>query len=279
MNDYKNILIIPDVHGRPAWKSACANFIEKHKDEVDSKFLIIFLGDYHDPYGGYDKIYNAQSYDNMLEIFSFYDENRDKYANIHIVMLFGNHDIHYLVEADYCRLDIGRSQEIEKLFKKYIYNIHLLPCYPCTLNGKKLVFSHAGFTKHFVQDVLPTITGYAGYKTFQWTKDLDKIDYYEIAEALYGVWVEGCDTVYIENFLYEVQTNVGTSRGGFDKRGGSLIWADVHDHFTNEPTTTGDCLQIFGHTYSKKQIRDDEYGIWMVDTGCSLNPEGTTIEI
>ena len=37
------ILIIPDLHGRTFWKEPCYNWEGK----------IIFLGDYHDPYGEY----------------------------------------------------------------------------------------------------------------------------------------------------------------------------------------------------------------------------------
>lgn len=39
------ILIIPDLHGRSFWKEPCNNWKDK----------IIFLGDYHDPYGEPDK--------------------------------------------------------------------------------------------------------------------------------------------------------------------------------------------------------------------------------
>lgn len=35
------ILVIPDLHGRGFWKEPCNNWEGK----------IIFLGDYHDPYG------------------------------------------------------------------------------------------------------------------------------------------------------------------------------------------------------------------------------------
>ena len=37
------ILVIPDLHGRGFWKEPCNNWEGK----------IIFLGDYHDPYGEY----------------------------------------------------------------------------------------------------------------------------------------------------------------------------------------------------------------------------------
>ena len=37
------ILVIPDLHGRSFWKEPCDNWEGR----------IIFLGDYHDPYGGY----------------------------------------------------------------------------------------------------------------------------------------------------------------------------------------------------------------------------------
>jgi hypothetical protein len=74
------ILIIPDLHGRGFWKEPCNNWKDK----------IIFLGDYHDPYGEYvdgepDK---AISLANLKELAAFVENRR--YTS-DVICLLGNH--------------------------------------------------------------------------------------------------------------------------------------------------------------------------------------------
>lgn len=54
----KEIIIIPDIHGRDFWKEA----VEKYPD-ADT----IFLGDYLDPYG-YERISFRKAMENFREI-------------------------------------------------------------------------------------------------------------------------------------------------------------------------------------------------------------------
>ena len=75
-----DILIIPDVHGRSFWKESCNNWQGK----------IIFLGDYHDPYGEYvdeepDKI---ESLTNLRELAAFVENRRHTSG---VICLLGNH--------------------------------------------------------------------------------------------------------------------------------------------------------------------------------------------
>lgn len=75
----KEILVIPDIHGRIFWKDAT---------KFDGE--IIFLGDYHDPYGEYvdeepDKI---ESLTNLRELAAFV-KNRRKTSDV--ICLLGNH--------------------------------------------------------------------------------------------------------------------------------------------------------------------------------------------
>ena len=53
------ILVIPDIHGRSFWKESCNNW----------ECRIVFLGDYHDPYGEYivDEPNKAESLANLKE--------------------------------------------------------------------------------------------------------------------------------------------------------------------------------------------------------------------
>ena len=74
------ILVIPDVHGRTFWKESCNNWEGK----------IIFLGDYHDPYGEYvdEEPNKAESLTNLRELAAFV-ENRRKISDV--ICLLGNH--------------------------------------------------------------------------------------------------------------------------------------------------------------------------------------------
>ena len=74
------ILVIPDVHGRGFWKEPCNNWTDK----------IIFLGDYHDPYGEYidEEPNKAESLTNLKELVAFV-ENRRKISDV--ICLLGNH--------------------------------------------------------------------------------------------------------------------------------------------------------------------------------------------
>ena len=74
-----DILIIPDVHGRTFWKDAVNR---------ESWGTIIFLGDYLDPYPR-EGIDDNQVLGNFLEILDF-GRTHDN-----VVMLLGNHDMHY----------------------------------------------------------------------------------------------------------------------------------------------------------------------------------------
>ena len=71
------ILILGDIHGRDFWKKPCYNW--------DGK--IVFLGDYHDPYGDWiDGEPNLNdSIKNLRELSSFVSGN-DK-----VTCLLGNH--------------------------------------------------------------------------------------------------------------------------------------------------------------------------------------------
>lgn len=74
------ILVIPDVHGRSFWKEPCNNWEGK----------IIFLGDYHDPYGEYihGEPNKDESLDNLKELVEFV---KNKRHTSDVICLLGNH--------------------------------------------------------------------------------------------------------------------------------------------------------------------------------------------
>ena len=79
----KEILIIPDVHGRDFWKEAV---VSQDYEKV------VFLGDYSDPYD-IEGITDDVAIDNFKSIIDYKQQNPDK-----VVLLLGNHDLHYYSE-------------------------------------------------------------------------------------------------------------------------------------------------------------------------------------
>ena len=75
----KEIIAIPDIHGRTFWKSV-------KNDKSDS--TIVFLGDYLDPYP-HEKIIFEDALANFEEIIDFAKDRKNT------VLLIGNHDYHY----------------------------------------------------------------------------------------------------------------------------------------------------------------------------------------
>ena len=80
MRKNKQLLIIPDVHGRKFWKEAL---------ETGSYEKVIFLGDYADPYEE-EGITEEEAIDNFKDIIAYKQQNPRR-----VVLLLGNHDLHY----------------------------------------------------------------------------------------------------------------------------------------------------------------------------------------
>ena len=118
----KNILIIPDVHGRDFWIEPCS-----HIDEFDK---VIFLGDYHDPY---PIQIDQETSKNRLrdELVPFVLQNREK-----CICLFGNHDAYITGNHIAGRYDTLHAEEI----KEYLKQLDLKLVYKID----NYLFSHSG---------------------------------------------------------------------------------------------------------------------------------------
>lgn len=244
-NDNMNVevLIIPDVHGRTFWKDAIVRFPK----EKFPNLQIVFLGDYLDPYTGYEEITKEQAFENFKEILALDDER--------INLLIGNHDWHYFVNIDTCRIDHAREREIEKIFIDNISRFRLHKV--IELDGCKYLFSHAGITQKWLNDVTamasqevnewnPGEHGTSNYvdpktdEDYKWIVEISKIkDTYNF-ELL-----EKCLQNYADSFYTGPISMISRDRGGWYPHG-SLIWADVHEHLYNEDLQG--YYQIFGHT-------------------------------
>ena len=195
------VLIIPDLHGRNFWKEPCNNWEGK----------IIFLGDYHDPYGEYvvgepDK---AESLINLKELVAFVEEKR---KSSDVICLLGNHDLVYFNGYGKCRFDYSQQKEVKELISSlspklyYIYE-DLTPKEPY-----KYLFSHAGITSEWLS-----------YNNLE-LKNLNTIDITNISA--------------LDQIPY--------SRGGYNKYG-SCVWNSLEDFQVQ--TGYKDYYQIFGHTW------------------------------
>ena len=137
----KNVhtLLIPDIHGRIFWKEA----IEYYSKEKYPNLVIVFLGDYVDPYG-FEGITRKDAIDNFKEIIKLAKEDN----RVHL--LIGNHDMHYWYDASYkSRVDHKNYDKIKDLFLKNftLFNI----AYEETINNKKYLYTHAGVSSFWLR--------------------------------------------------------------------------------------------------------------------------------
>lgn len=218
----KEVLIVPDVHGRQFWKE-----VLKYPDTP-----VVFLGDYVAPYVQHENITNEQAIDVFKEVLDFRRENPDR-----VTLLLGNHDMSYSVGIALCdnRVDNRNYETIRKLFwdKKNVFQLTK----GMAINNKNFLFSHAGYTKGWIEDS----------QNLFMTMDLNQIfsdwDYLNKMNKSHS------------ELLYSNLKKLSFQRGGwFDY--GSPIWADVTEHAipqAQQPKET-DWIQIFGHTWCKQAL-------------------------
>lgn len=122
--------IIGDIHGMDVWKSLV-------KDDC----INIFVGDFFDPYT------RAISFDdckrNFLDIIDY------KKAHPETIILYGNHEIHYLfygeIEERYSRFDENHAEQIQHLLRD---NAQYFNGIAYSINNLYLV-THAGVSRYW----------------------------------------------------------------------------------------------------------------------------------
>lgn len=235
----EKVLIVPDIHGRIFWKN-----INKYPKEQFPELKIIFLGDYLDPYESLDDISPKEAYDNFLEILDYAK------ADDRITLLIGNHDWHYFVNLDSCRIDHARERKIENIFKDNIDMFSLVKI--LNINNTKYIFTHAGITSKWLQYLSDIATNeIAKWEVtsdfpvkeedpkFIWVSEIQKLKETENYEIL-----NECLKNYNDTFYSCLPSMISRERGGWYPYG-SLIWADVYEHLFSKPING---YQIFGHT-------------------------------
>ena len=203
---------------------------------------VIFIGDYLDHY--YGESNDEHDLEIFKEIIDLKKSDPDTY-----VLLIGNHDCPYIWDEYgkalgnyWCRHDYDRHDEIHKLFND---NLNLFQIAWDCENKKygKVLFTHAGVTNSYKR-----ICGLEA-------KEINKY----FSESSNG----------IPNIIG--LAGVSYHRGG-NLREGSPVWADVHEHIKSQVPQV---FQIFGHTYSYKEVIMEHFA--MLDTGNScwiLTDEG-----
>lgn len=213
------VLIIPDVHGRPFWKKAYTL--------IDSVDKIVFLGDYVDPYD-FEHISKDDAIKNFEEIIEFAKNHQDK-----VVLLFGNHCLHYVYRifkenASGGRLDRKHYTDIKQ---KYLDNLNLFKlAFDVKDNDTHYLLSHAGVCS----------------------------EWYELHKNIIGeLTSDNLNTLLESDKGIQTLCDIGYSRWG-NERVGSIVWADVDDHLFD--TDSIPFYQIFGHTQQmEKEIIKDKY--------------------
>lgn len=212
----RQILIIPDVHGRTFWKEPVRN--------IDKYEKVIFLGDYLDPYPS-----EGISIEDAIKIFKEIIALKEKYPE-KVILLLGNHDVHYLwfKEAAFAtRFSFAKVVDIMGLFhfNKELFSI----VHSEFVVDKTYLFSHAGINR-------------------KWLK------YNNLELPLTGVdsFLKGLyDNAEGRTMLFQI----GTSRGGKNPSSG-LVWADyIFDMGAGKENIGDNYYQIVGHTRSFNERR------------------------
>lgn len=205
------MIILPDIHGRMFWKEAIR---QKKAGEV-----VLFLGDYMEPYTSFEDITSDESYENFTEIIDYKKNNADE-----CILLLGNHDF-ACIDDDMitCRHDYNNSKRNRDIF---IDNESFFKIAHSTKIGDiTYLFTHAGVHS-------------------EWFHDITEYDPDDISEYLNRMYEEDYDR--LKRYL----KRISSYRGGWTYNYGSCIWADVREFIKKNPDMPefDNTYQIFGHT-------------------------------
>ena len=185
---------IGDVHGRKQWQA----IVDKYPDAK-----IVFMGDYVDPYEYFS---NDELLDNMRKIIDFKKQNMDR-----VVLLLGNHDMHY-ISSDFhpCwRFSPSIAEEYAQLINE---NIGL---FTYAYQEGNRIFTHAGVTEQWFT------------KIFHGDRQSNIADQINSAIGDQRLTLAACSWL----------------RGGYDNDGGPF-WADIEEIY-NDPLVG--YHQVVGH--------------------------------
>lgn len=213
------VIVIGDIHGRNEWKSIADLSILSTTPNLKTDYdKYIFLGDYVDSF----TITGNVILENLKEIVQLKKNYPDN-----IVLLLGNHDLHYLFSYETHRCSGYNS--IFALDYKQIFNENIDLFEPIYQIGN-YIFSHAGISNQW------------------WEKFLKNIKLRKNTKFNSTLIVDAFKTYYNRPRTLNSLFDVGYSRGGFNAVGG-IFWADFRDTYKNY---LDGYHQIVGHTRIKK---------------------------
>lgn len=128
------IIALGDTHGRINWKEIVIN--ERNADKI------IFIGDYFDTH---EAITVETQIENFKDILEFKKNNMEQ-----VVLLLGNHDFHYLKDAQekYSGFKAFKFIDINELIEPAVRSGLVVGCY----TYGNYVFTHAGVTKTWCEN-------------------------------------------------------------------------------------------------------------------------------
>lgn len=122
-------LILGDTHGRDNWKSHI---------EQETPDKLIFVGDYFDAKSNIPYYQEQQNFQDIIELKKSRPED--------VVLLLGNHDLHYMLPEQYSGYQWHHAPDIEELLEN---NIEFLQW---AYEQDGFLFTHAGVTKTWCEN-------------------------------------------------------------------------------------------------------------------------------
>ena len=209
----KQIIVIPDVHGRSFWKDAVRNL---------GRGPLVFLGDYLDPYP-FEGITKEDALEGFKAILALKKEHPGE-----VTLLLGNHDCEYLYGRGVCdcRTDDKNYGLIQGLFRENKGLFQMAVQYK--LGGKLYVFSHAGISP-----------GWAG-------RHLGECPVDEMVPRLNELNEKALLAEYPDVTSFALALSECDRERGGESEYGSPIWADAE--CLHAGYQFSDIVQVVGHT-------------------------------
>ena len=232
----KRILAIGDLHGSDLWK-----YVILHYEQDQPLDQIIFMGDYVDSFH-FDNITILHNLNNLIQ---YKKENMDK-----VILLWGNHDIQYLMPDLKYRCSGFRVEAYPALYS--IFNEHY-DLFELAYQYKNYLFTHGGLSTYIFKEL-----------------KLTKEDLPNLAECLNMAFKYRDDNIF----------KVGVRRSGWYRTGGPL-WCDKHEL---EAYPVNNLYQIVGHTAIKnikiheKHTSQMDFKLYFIDC-LAPTGDGLLIEI
>ena len=238
----KNYKVIGDIHGRQTWKQLVSD------DAVN-----VFLGDYFDPYSD---ISNDALIDNFYGILDY------KTKHPETILLYGNHDFHYLF-PEYGGSTSRYNWKMAKTFKEIFDESHdqfhgIIYC-PVSEDGlTRYLISHAGVTRNwffrwFDSDDIPSLS---------LTDDGGKLPQPKwLEQSVNRLWAETDGREFSFRHNCDPMDTYGTSPQQ------SPIWVRPETLIGHNLYKDTDIIQVVGHT-QMYHVQDFSKGYGCVFTDC-----------